>query len=130
MAFPPGWPPSAASGRRSIRAYISGTGTTDFADNAYLFQGLTSANPSLPPAEVHYGTSTTVDYPAAVSNNGDIWSGNIKIYNNGANDLEFSFDGTHVHGVLKTTEVLEYRQRYEAGIALRGNLVAFKVEAW
>lgn len=37
MAFPLGWPPRAASSRRSIRFYADGTSTANYYDNAWLF---------------------------------------------------------------------------------------------
>jgi hypothetical protein len=56
MSFPAGWPPRVATGIRSIRVYITGTATSDFSANAYLFSAVTSANtftplPYVPPGQ-------------------------------------------------------------------------------
>jgi len=64
-----------------------------------------------------------------------IWCGALFVANDdapGGNDLEFSFDGTAVHGRLRPGESRIYRDRYEAGIAIRGVPagVAYRVEAW
>jgi len=62
-----------------------------------------------------------------------IWAQMISIYNVGAGVLEFSFDGTNVHGQVLAGERRLFRMRYEAGIALRGVAAAtpvFQVEAW
>jgi hypothetical protein len=68
-----------------------------------------------------------------------IWSNTIRIYNDGGNDLQFSFtaddDGDNeVHGVIKAGKEALYRVRHEAGIALRfpggGGGSVFRVEAW
>ena len=53
----------------------------------------------------------------------------------GGKDLEISFDGVNVHGVVVAGETRTYDVRREAGIALRplGNgafTVAYRVEAW
>ena len=67
-----------------------------------------------------------------------IWANTIRICNDGGGDLEFSFAVTGdagapalpVQGVVKAGEQVVYRSRYEAGIALRGAGVSFRVEAW
>lgn len=140
MPIPTGFPPRPSTTVRSVRVYKAGIGTADFADNAILFATVPGANPYTPlpvlpiggpsivpiavPTIAGTGTSTAQDPPV-------IYSGNIRISNDDpANDLEFSFDGTSVHGVLKHDESVIYRQRFEGGIALRGNGVPFRVEAW
>jgi len=64
---------------------------------------------------------------------------NIRIFNDesagSGNDLEFSFDGTNVHGKVLAGEVLEYEDRREAGIAIRpastgAFTVAYRIEVW
>jgi hypothetical protein len=37
MPYPPEWPPSVSSSHHSLRVFIEGTATADFADSAYLF---------------------------------------------------------------------------------------------
>jgi hypothetical protein len=58
-----------------------------------------------------------------------IWSTAIRISNTGAAALEFSFDGTNVHGSVPAGEIREYTSRIEAGVAVRG-LTDFEIEAW
>ncbi len=161
MPLPAGWPPRVASGRRSIRVYIPGTTTIAFADNAYLFAAVTGANtflatPYVPPGgesvTVNLGDNQTTgspmgggrdphdaDYAPAVTPGLNappvpmIWSYGIRIYNDGAaHDLQFSFDGSAVHGIVKPLTMNEYWIRHEAGIALRWVVGAtdFRVEAW
>lgn len=144
MAFPVGWPPRVSSGMRSIRVYIADTATAAFADRAYLFVDQAGANTYTPLPYVAPGSDAAVAVPAAPSGTGQsfydsapsaspkpmIWSYAIRIYNDGGSNLEFSFDGTNVHGVIKAGQSELYVQRVEAGIALRGAGVAFRVEAW
>jgi hypothetical protein len=60
-----------------------------------------------------------------------IWSCSIRICNDGGGDLEYSFDGTNVAGKVTATDVeVIYRDRYEAGICVRGAGAAFRIEAW
>lgn len=138
MALPAGWPPRISS-RPSIRFFIAGTGTADFADNAYLFSGQASANPYTPLPVVQPGSNAVVNIGSGpqgtgIADAGDpvkmIWADTIRICNDGDGTLEFSFDGTNVHGQLLTGEKVIYRNRHEGGIAIRGNTFAFRVEAW
>lgn len=52
-----------------------------------------------------------------------LFTGSLRIFNDGTagadSDLEFSFDGANLHGVVKAGESLYYEHRYEAGITLR-----------
>lgn len=161
MAFPAtGWPPRPhRSAVRSLRVFLSGTATANYSDNAYLFVDVPGANPYSPTPVVLPGSSTPVTLPSQPMGTGEaavdanysqtnpvlqpqphaaIWSGTIRISNDGANPLEFSFDATSdsgagatIHGRLLTTESVVYRQRHEAGIALRSAVgTAFRVEAW
>lgn len=61
-----------------------------------------------------------------------IWSDTIRIYNNGANEIRFSFNGEDDHGIVPAGESRTYRARSEAGIALRATSGTsdFVVEAW
>lgn len=157
MAFPTGWPPRPASGRRSIRVYISGTTTAAFSDNAYLFSQVTGANTFVPTPYVAPGSTATVavgdltgggspmgggqnahdvNTSAAASDQAVptpmIWCNSMIITNDGLNTLEISFDGTNVHGKILPGETVEFRDRMEAGIALRhaGGATTFRVFAW
>jgi hypothetical protein len=161
MAFPTGWPPRPASGVRSIRYYQSGTAAAAgaFADNAYLFIDGVGANPYVPlpyvapgsTASVATGTLQVPSLPATGQDAHDaapvthinppvtdqavpramLWSSRIRIENTGANDLDFSFDGTNVHGVVPAGEVRDYTQRIEAGIAIKSTSgTTFRIEAW
>lgn len=147
MALPVGWPPRPAEGRRSIRVYSTGTTTAAFSGNAILFSQITGANtfvptPIVPPGAehltVHNGNYLAGGTPSGggamtgqptVSNM--IWSMGIRILNTGANDLQFSFDGTNVHGVVQSGKEVIYNWRHEAGIALKSTVATtFVVEAW
>jgi hypothetical protein len=152
MAFPPAWPPRVPSGVRSIRFYTSGTATSAFADNAFMFLDGAGADPYTPAPFVPYGSSAPVVNPPTPTGTGGgpvgspytdpsqapptswpmLWSGNVRICNDGAGALEYSFDGTNVHGLLKSGEIFMYRNRYEAGIAIRGVAATplFRIEAW
>lgn len=153
MPFPTeGWPPRPASGRRSVRIYLSGTTTANFSDNAFLFSQDPGANTFTPTPHVVPGSSETVtngDLTRGGSPSGGsrdprdaspipppvpmIWCNTMRIMNDGAADIEFSFDGTIVQGLLKAGEKLEYRERMEAGISIRapgGTGVAWRLEAW
>lgn len=160
MAFPTGWPPRPASGVRSIRFFVSGTGTANWSDNAYLFVDDVGANtfqptPYVPPGSSGPGVTAAVgdrSTPGSPMGTGEnpndvlpgetvgnvkkqIWSNTIRIINDGGGDLQFSFaapddTSTLIQGVVKANEELVYRQRHEAGIALRGAGVNFRVEAW
>ncbi len=101
------------------------------------------ANPFTPAVKVPYGSSATVNNPLNPTGTGlsplptpiapAIWSGNIRVCNDGEGDIEFSFDGINVHGRLKAGEVFQYRNRYESGMAVRGYdgaTSAFRIEAW
>lgn len=155
MALPTGWPPRPAEGIRSIRFYITGSATANFSDNAYLFSDQASANTFNPLPYQIPGDNTPIavgDLTAGGTPSGTgqeardanilapsgeqavphpmIWAQTIRICNDsGANDLEYSFDGADVHGKLLPGEQVIYRNRFEAGIALRGN-GTFRIEAW
>lgn len=143
MAFPTPWPPRPPSGIRSIRFFTSGTATANFSDRAYLFIDGSGANPFTPgvPTTTSEGVTNNPLTPTGTGSQGVvsqltaserplIWSGNIRIFNDGNGDLEFSFDGVNVHGRLLKGEYHMYRNRYEAGISVRGSGHAFRIEAW
>lgn len=158
MVLPAGWPPRPASGRRSIRFYKSGTATADFADSAYLFSDVANANTFAPTpyvkpgstapvavgdltkggspmgggVDVHDVDPTTSDTTKQPAPHNMIWAFGIKVINDGPGDLEISFDGTNVHGVVLAVEKYTlYWHRHEAGIAVRGaGGAAFRIEAW
>jgi hypothetical protein len=147
MAFPSGWPPRPASGRRSIRVYKTGVVTASFDGAAFLFIDDVGANTFLPIPFVAPGSSTvvavgTTGIPGSPLGGGEqdkeatkpsIFSCSIRIVNIGAGDLEISFDGTNIHGYVKENAEVIYKDRYEAGIALRGvggATPTYRVEAW
>jgi hypothetical protein len=138
-----------------MRFFVAGTATADFADNAFNFAvSPASGDKSMmvPPSPVvragqevasGFPASAVVTspmggqaaLPAAQSNPVTTQAAStIRIFNDGSGDLEISFDGEHVHGVvLGTDKVLEYRRRMETGIAVRGvssATPAFRIEAW
>jgi hypothetical protein len=147
MPFPDGWPPRIGSGRASIRFYQTGTATANFEDNSYLFVDGAGANPYTPLPVVNPGddasrfptpAATVVPtVPAGTGQNDPdspkpmIWSTILRVTNTGGNPLEFSFDGTNVHGEVPAGEYRDYSSRVEAGIAIRSALGAtFVIEAW
>ncbi len=142
MAFPTNWPPRVATNQRSIRFYVTGTATALFSDNGYLFIDGVGANTYTPLPVIAPGSNASVvvpnnagtgvvvgGQPVGGSPPAMIWSGTILINNASAAALEFSFDGTNVHGRLLANTSVVYRNRFESGIAVRG-LGTFWVEAW
>lgn len=155
MPFPEGWPPRYPSGRRSLRYYVTDTATADFHDKAYLFIAGAGANPYLPTPVVVPGQQTVFGdvfaasppntHPTSPMGGGRnpvdtvpggapqpvalIWAQAILVRAEGA-ALEFSFDGVNVHGRLASGQERIYRDRYEAGIAVRGVGATFYIEAW
>lgn len=61
-----------------------------------------------------------------------LWANTIVVRNKGAGNLLISFDGTNDHGRVNANEVREFRNRYEAGIAVKGDGATpdFEIEAW
>lgn len=71
-----------------------------------------------------------------------VWANSLRVFNDGLNDIELSFavtgdalvPATPVQGIVKPGKNVLYRNRYEAGIALRfpggGGASLFRVEAW
>lgn len=146
MAFPAAWPPRVPSSMRSIRFFTSGTATANFSDNAFMFIDGSGANTFTPVPNVLYGSNTPVADPPTPAGTGAatvasgmvggpppmIWSYAMRIFNDGGNALEFSFDGTNIHGRLLGGEEMTYNKRHEAGIAVRyvGGTTTFRIEAW
>lgn len=159
MAVPANFPLRPASHRRSLRVYLAGTTTNDFAATGILFKD--PLHPDWDPrdpmpnvaigdrtAVVQVGTNLTPGspmgggtpaYPNPVAPGTPAsavpvpmaYAGSIAITNNGASPIEFSFDGTNVHGIVPAGARREYRDRFEAGVALRSAAPsAFVVEAW
>lgn len=138
MPLPTTWPPRPPSGRRSIRFYKTGALTANFADNAWIFADAANlANTYTPLPVVAPGSNTVVNIGATPTGTGQtgtdpapmIWANAIRISVTGG-DIEFSFDGTNIHGkVLSAQSTAIYRERLEAGIAVRGT-GTFYVEAW
>lgn len=153
MPFPVGWPPRPATGIRSIRFFASGTTGVAFSDNAFLFSDMPTASTLNPTPVAKPGIQTTgiespmgggqvpenarPDLPPTPPGYADphpmIWASTIRVWNDGAAAIEISFDGATVHGEVAAGKEWICRNRYEAGISLRGKafaLVAFRVEAW
>jgi len=137
MAFPPSWPPSFPTNTRSLRFFVTDTATANFVDKAYMFAEQTGANPYAPLPVIQPGSNTTIAVPSASGTGrnsptdplAQIWSGAIRICATTAN-LEFSFDGTNVHGKVLAGEQFVYRGRFESGICVRGAGSVFRIEAW
>ncbi len=151
MTFPASWPPRPPSGQRSIRFYASGTTSSFFNDNALMFYDGEDADTYVPLPIVKPGSTARVvvpnmpwgsgrspgnpdpTYGSAAAPLPQIWSKAMTIANTGAADLEFSFDGTNVHGWVKAGTSVTYWDRFEAGICLRvsgGASTTYVVEAW
>jgi len=137
MPFPAGFPPRSPSNRRSIRFFVSGTTTALFEDNAFLFKDDVGANTFAAMPIIRPGDTTTVvnigSPSSPVSTDAEllIFSNSIRIYNDGATDLDFSFDGTNVQGVVKAGKDALYNFRYEGGIAVKSAApVLFRIECW
>jgi len=68
------------------------------------------------------------------ANHPQIWSGSVRIFCvPGSGDLEFSFDGTNIHGRVADGQSEIFLARREAGISIRGvgaSTPDFHVEAW
>lgn len=58
-----------------------------------------------------------------------LWCETLLVRNKAGVDLLFSFDGVHDHGLVPANSERVYRNRREAGIALKGN-GDFEIEAW
>jgi hypothetical protein len=150
MPFPTGWPPRPATGRRSLRFYVADTATADFEDKAYLFAEQTGAFLHAPTPVIAPGDLTTVAAVGDLEKSGAPMGGTdhpwsqppvqrmahcctLRICNDSAGggaSLEVSFDGTNVHDVLKPGEQVLYRDRFEAGIAVRGLGADYRIAAW
>lgn len=103
----PAFPAPFASNLKSLRFYQTGALTANFVDRKWAFERPDPATPS-------------------VAEQG--WSYSIRITVTGG-DLEFSFDGTNVHGKVLSGQSCVYEKRHEGGIAVRGT-GTFYVEAW
>ena len=160
MAFPAGWPPRPATGLRSVRVFLEGATTTvNFSDNGFLFVDIAGANtytstPVVNPGEegttTTFGDRTKGGIPAGgheviedvapprfppseqAPPKANLWVQTLRISNTGAGDLDFSFDGTNIQGRLATGETATYRNRFEAGIALKHTTAttSWTVEGW
>lgn len=88
----------------SLRFYQTGTATANFADRSWLF--------------THPADSTK-----------QAWSKGFKI-SAATQDLSVSFDGTNVHCVVPAGTSVDFIDRYEGGIAVKGNGSVYTIEAW
>ena len=136
MPFPTQWPPQPASGNRSIRFFASVTATTVYADNAYIFSQQTGANTYTTIPTIQRGDTTTVVNLGYMSPGGSatsiVCANTIQITNDGAVDVSVSFDGTNLHGIVKAGETICWRERREAGIAVKttAGTAAVRIESW
>jgi len=103
----PTYPPPLPSNTKSIRFYATGTATGVFSGNEFAFERIDPADPAVP----EQGWSYTIQITATTAN------------------IEFSFDGTNVHGIVLAGKTNQYQKRHEGGIAVRGS-GTFYVEAW
>jgi hypothetical protein len=148
MALPTGWPPRPAEGRRNIRFYVTGTATTLYSDNAFLFSQGTGANKLNPTpilkaggeaTTVHNGDTTVGGTPSGGGVMTDlpsvkpmIWAMGIRVINTGGADINISFDGVNPQGLIQAGKEAIYNYRHEAGIAVKAvsGSPTFVVEAW
>ena len=96
----------------SLRFYRTGTATANFADNKWPFSR--PEDDALPMASRRQGWSRGI---------------RIQVSDTAGDSLEYSFDGTNVHGHLDPGESDVYFERTEGGIAVRG-VGTFWIEAW
>ena len=131
MAYPATWPPVQSPTRRSLRFFVADTATDDWVDFAYIFADQAGATNATATPVVVPGSHDTVNFPEAPMGS-QAWSGNIRICNDSLTDidLEYTFDGDNVQGVLKKGEQVILRNRWEAGIAVRGDGADFRIESW
>lgn len=158
MAFPVSWPPRPSSGVKSLRFYVTGTSTANFADNGFMFADDAGANPYLVTPVVPAGGEDINAAAGTSANSGSpmgggrnrldadpdpknrvlppplpqIWASHIKITNTGGSALEVTFEGTVVQGFVPASSSVIYDGRYESGIAVRGSggTGTFHIEAW
>ena len=104
----PTFPPPFPSNYKSLRFYATGSGTANFVDNEFAFERPDPNDPAIPEQG---------------------WSTKIRIIALGAN-VQYSFDGTTVHGIVLAGTYGEYDHRHEGGIAVRGVGSTFHIEAW
>lgn len=97
------------------------------APNQFTFENGSAVDEDFPPA----GEIRIRQYPQNQPVPA-IWSNTIVIYNNGANEIRASFNGEDDHVIIPAGESRSYRERSEAGIALRSvaGTSDFVVEAW
>jgi len=147
--FPDAWPPRPASGRRSIRFFAEGTTTGAWADNAVMFRDGGGANTIRPtpyqkpgqqvgalgnreaggspmggrqiPQDAIVGNKLTPPQGAETPPDPMLWAQTLAVSNDGTtgDTLEITFDGTNIHGKVLNGETRYYRNRFEAGIAVR-----------
>lgn len=135
MAFPTNWPPRSQSNNRSIRAFKTGSTSTDYADNAYIFMDLPGANTYTTTTKIAPGDTTTVVNVGSTPGGSDITqicANTIIVTNDGSTEILVSFDGVNTHAVVKQNEVKVWRDRREAGIAVKtaSSSSAFRIEAY
>ena len=133
ITFAGGHPPDANSIRVSY-SYASPAATVTDSGGKFSASGVVGTiNYSTGDISVTFTGSTVVPYNGGlitVDYSGiQGWSKGIRITSAAGGYVEISFDGTNVHGRVDNGAAVEYLDRYEAGIAVRGS-GAFIVEAW
>jgi len=102
--FPAPNPPNI----KSLRFYQTGVATANFTDNKWAFVRIDPVDVGVPE---------------------QAWSYSIQVRAVTAN-VEISFDGTNVHGLILAGTQSTYEKRHEGGISVRGVGATFYVEAW
>lgn len=109
MPFPTGWPPRPATTNRSIRFYVAGTLTADYADNAYLFIDGANANTFVPIPyvragdirRVHVGGESGTPYGTGqLAQDGEFFRPNALQRGYGGGTAQFTLQGTAATGTL------------------------------
>ena len=115
--LPPTFPAPLPDNIKSLRFYETGVATANFGDREFPFE---SANPK-DPAEPEQGWVHSIRIRA------------IDLIPASGAELEVSFDGATVHGIVPANDARVFEFRHEGGIAVRNAGVAvatFHIEAW
>lgn len=112
----------------SIPVGIARRNTTSSSVHAYNF----FASASSTAAYVQFVFLNQVS--GSADENVNFLSSELRITNDGGGDIQYSFDGVNVHGVLLTGESLQTNVRREYSIFIRimpaSVASAFRLEAW
>lgn len=133
ITFAAGHPPDVDSIRVSY-SYVGQLMAVGDMNGVFLASGVTGT--------IDYFTgeiSITITGASTVPYNGGVvlvdydgvykWSKGMKVFSTSGGYVEISFDGVNIHGRVDDGAVVEYLDRYEPGVAVRGS-GNFVIEAW